>query len=159
MKHRIEDLKAMTLAGKKATMSFAQNRTGELWQSFMPLRSGIPGASSELYSAEVFPGTDFFRNFDLGRSFEKWAAVRVENTEFIPAEFNMLEVPGGLYAVFPYKGRPSEAAPVFQYIHTSWLPASGYILDDRPHFALMDERYKGEDADSEEEFWVPVRRK
>ena len=149
----------MTLAGKKLHMSFIQDKTGELWRSFMPLKSRIPNASHELYSAEVFPGMGFFRAPDPARDFEKWAAVRVDDPYDVPDEFETLDIPAGLYAVFPYKGKPSEAAPVFRYIHTQWLPASAYTLDDRPHFAVMDKRYKGEDPDSEEEFWVPIKKK
>jgi AraC family transcriptional regulator len=32
-------------------------------------------------------------------------------------------------------------------------------MDGRPYFALMGEKYKGEQPDSEEEFWVPVKPK
>jgi AraC family transcriptional regulator len=39
-----------------------------------------------------------------------------------------------------------------------WLPASGYELDDRPHFEILGERYKNNDPDSEEELWFPVRK-
>jgi AraC family transcriptional regulator len=38
------------------------------------------------------------------------------------------------------------------------LPASGYELDDRPHFEILGERYKNNDPDSEEELWFPVRK-
>ena len=65
----------------------------------------------------------------------------------------------GLYAVFQYKGKGSEAASAYQYILGSWMPNSDYILDNRPHFALMGEKYKNEDPDSEEELWFPIRRK
>jgi AraC family transcriptional regulator len=38
-----------------------------------------------------------------------------------------------------------------------WLPDSGFELDNRPHFAVMGEKYKRDDDASEEEIWIPVR--
>ena len=70
-----------------------------------------------------------------------------------------LTVPEGLYAVFPYKGKPSEAKGAFKYMYGEWLPNSEYEMDSRPYFALMSEMYKGEHPESEEEFWVPIKKK
>ena len=65
-------------------------------------------------------------------------------------------MPGGLYAVFFYKGSSSDTK-IFQYIFTNWLPDSGYTLDNRPHFEILGENYKNGDPGSEEEIWIPVK--
>jgi AraC family transcriptional regulator len=70
-----------------------------------------------------------------------------------------MTLPSGLCAVFPYKGPASAAAKTYQYIFTQWLPASAFSLGNRPHFAVMGEKYKGEDPNSEEEIWIPVMEK
>ncbi|MFZ1515671.1 MAG: GyrI-like domain-containing protein, partial [Saprospiraceae bacterium] len=67
-------------------------------------------------------------------------------------------IPGGLYAVFYYKGLSTDTA-IFEYIFNTWLPNSEYGLDDRPHFEILGERYKNNDADSEEEIWIPIKNK
>ncbi len=67
-------------------------------------------------------------------------------------------LPGGLYAVFFYKGLNTDLT-IFNYIFTKWLPASEYILDDRPHFEIMGAKYKNNDPGSEEEIWVPIKKK
>jgi len=36
---------------------------------------------------------------------------------------------------------------------------SEFMLDDRPHFALMGDRYKNDDPESEEEIWIPVKKR
>ena len=69
------------------------------------------------------------------------------------------ELPGGLYAVFEYKGKASEATDTFEYIFYDWLPKSKYDLDDRPHFEILGEKYKTDDPESEEEIWIPVKLK
>jgi AraC family transcriptional regulator len=160
MQPRIEILQEIKLVGKKARMSFTANKTKELWQSFMPRRSEIRNAvDAELYSVEVYKNTTFSKNFDPANEFEKWAAVKVPYFDTIPDGMNTLIIPQGQYAVFPYKGKPSEAQATYQYIHGVWLPNSEYDLDDRPHFALMGEKYRGEHPGSEEELWIPVKKR
>lgn len=155
---RIETLTDTKLIGKKLTMSFANDRTIELWQSFSPRRKEITNSvNSYLYSAAIYPTTSFFEQFNPNAEYEKWAAVEVSDYDSIPNEMEILTIPAGEYAVFHYKGKPSDAQETFQYIYGEWLPNSEYELDARPYFALMGDKYKGENPDSEEEFWVAVR--
>lgn len=156
---KIEILREKQLAGKRLQMSFTNNRTAELWRGFMPLRNAIHNTvGKDLYSIEVY-GADFFQNFDPTKEFEKWAAVEVSDTQNLPPEIELLTIPEGRYAVFFYKGRASEGEAIYRYIHSEWLPASGYELDNRPHFALMGAKYKNNDPESEEEIWIPIRAK
>jgi AraC family transcriptional regulator len=123
----------------------------------MPRRREIRNKTdSELYSIEVYEPF-FFNNFDPSREFEKWAAIEVSEYETVPADMETLTVPGGNYAVFLYKGPASKGAEAYQYIFGSWLPQSDFMLDNRPHFAIMGEKYKNEDPESEEEIWIPVK--
>lgn len=157
MEPRIENLAEKKLVGKKVTMSFSDNKTGELWQSFMPERRKIDNSIGiELYSLEIYP-PNYFNPFNPQTEFEKWAAVEVSDFDTIPPEMEPLSVPAGLYAVFLYKGPASAAPETYQYIFGTWIPSSAYTLDDRPHFAVMGEKYKNEDPDSEEELWIPIR--
>jgi AraC family transcriptional regulator len=70
---------------------------------------------------------------------------------------SILNISEGLYAIFDYKGPANAALPFFRYIFETWLPASDYAIDNRPHFAMMGEKYRGNHPDSEEEIWVPVK--
>lgn len=159
MEPRIESINEKNFAGNRLTMSFAENRTRELWQSFMPRRRETSNAvGSELYSIEVYP-PEFFQRFEPDALFEKWAAVEVSSFENLPRGLETLTVPAGLYAVFLHHGPASEAIITYTYIFQTWLPASEYELDARPHFAVMGERYNNEDPDSEEEIWIPVRKR
>jgi AraC family transcriptional regulator len=65
-------------------------------------------------------------------------------------------LPSGLYAVFDYKGSSNDQS-IFLYIFGSWLPNSGYNLDDRPHFEVLGNKYKNNDPTSEEEIWIPIK--
>lgn len=141
------------------TMSFAENKTSELWKSFMPAKKKIKNnIGIELYSIEVYKLL-FFDDFDPNEKFEKWAAVEVENYKSVPDEMETLVSPEGLYAVFIYKGPASEGGETYKYIFQTWLPNSKYKLDNRPHYAVMGDKYKHEDTNSEEELWIPVKKK
>jgi AraC family transcriptional regulator len=156
---KIEKLQKMQLVGKHITMSLSNNRTAELWGAFMPVRDSVlRRANGNYYSVEVYP-KGYFEHFNPNTEFEKWAAVKVEEVTDLPEAMESLTVPEGLYAVFPFKGTPANVPQFMQQIFGVWLPHSKYQLDNRPHFALMGEKYKNNDPESEEDFWVPVRLK
>ena len=156
----IRTLEKTRIVGKMARMSLNRNTTAQLWGEFMPLRSTIEDRlDASFWSVEVYPGPDFFKSFDPAREFEKWAAVPVGSPAFIPEDLETLLIPGGLYAVFAYKGKESEVSQMYGYIYGAWVPESGYDLDQRPHFAVMGAKYKREHPDSEEELWIPIREK
>ncbi len=41
----------------------------------------------------------------------------------------------------------------------SCLPNSEYELENRPHFEVLGEKYKNNDPNSEEEIWIPIKKK
>ena len=159
MKPRIEILPEKKFIGKKVRMSFLNNKSYDLWKSFMPYRKQITNnIGPELYSIEVYePG--YFNNFDQGREFEKWAAIEVTSPCLVPEGLETFATFGGLYAVFLHHGAASDGPKTYRYIFEIWLPDSVYFIDDRPHFAIMGEKYKGDSPDSEEELWIPVRKR
>lgn len=145
--------------GKRMRMSFSDNKTGELWRSFMPGRNEIQNyVGTDLYSVQIYDHL-FFSNFNPVKQFEKWAAVEVSDFESVPEGMEFFILYGGFYAVFSYHGTAALAEETFRYILETWLPGSAFILDDRPHFEILGEKYKNNSPDSEEEIWIPVRPK
>lgn len=155
----IVQLSERKLVGKRLRMSLANDKTGELWRSFMMNRKSITNAIGvNLYSMQSFePG--YFEKFSPLNEFEKWALVEVPDFECVPDDMEAKVLPAGQYAVFHYKGSSAKGAQIFQYIFGKWLPGSAYMLDNRPHFELLGEKYKNNSADSEEEIWIPVKAK
>ena len=84
--------------------------------------------------------------------------MEVGDFHLLPDGMDTLIIPDGQYAVFDYKGLSTNPA-IFQYIFSKWLPQSGYLLNDRPHFEVLGHRYKNNDPNSEEEIWIPVVKK
>ena len=53
---------------------------------------------------------------------------------------NVMDIPGGTYAIAPFEGTASDILPVWMRVFASWLPGSGYQPDDRPCYEL----YRGD---------------
>jgi len=158
MTPRIEKTNEKKLVGKRLTMSFSNYKIGELWRSFTPRRKEIiNNMNSDLISMVVYKPTHF-ANFKPTNEFERWATVEVADFDKIPNEMEPFVLPSGLYAVFDYKGLSTDNS-IFQYILGTWLPSSDYVLDDRPHFEVLGEKYKNNDPNSEEEIWIPIKTK
>lgn len=156
MTPRIEYLKEKKLIGKRLTMSLANNKTGELWKRFMPRRKDITNnLTNDLISLAVYKSTHF-ADFKPTNEFERWATVEVANFDNVPNEMETFVLPSGLYAVFDYKGLNTDNS-IFQYILGTWLPNSEYVLDNRPHFEVLGDKYKNNDPNSEEEIWIPIK--
>ena len=156
MKPRFETISEKKLVGLRLTMSFANYRTGELWKSFMPRRKEIAhNLTGDLISMALYKSAHF-AEFNAENEFERWATVEVSDFDNVPPEMETFVLPGGLYAVFDYKGLNTDSS-IFRYMLGTWLPDSGYVLDDRPHFEVLGKRYKNNDPASEEEVWIPVK--
>jgi AraC family transcriptional regulator len=154
----INILAQKVLIGKKLEMSYSNNRTIELWRSFMPRKKEIRNqVGSELYSMQIYTSVFDFQNFNQNDTFTKWAAIEVTDFEHIPKEMESYTLKGGLYAVFTYKGSSIDFQRTFQSIFDVWLPNSDYLIDNREHFELLGEKYKNESPDSEEEIWIPIK--
>ncbi len=160
MPPQIKTLQPKKLIGKKLKMSMVNNQTGILWQSFMPRRKEIKNnVNSDLLSMQIYEQDHDFQRFNPNKTFDKWATVEVGDFENVPDGMETFILEGGLYAVFQYKGDPRNGAVFFQNIFQNWLPNSGYMLDKRPHFEVLGEKYKNNDPDSEEEVWIPIKTK
>ncbi len=158
MKPRIEKLTAKKLIGHAVKMSLSNNRTGQLWGQFGPRIKEIQHKiSADKISMQIYPPL-YYQQFSSDTEFEKWATVEVSNFEHVPDGMKPFILKEGWYAVFDYKGSSSDHS-IFQYIFSKWLPNSNYLLDDRPQFEVLGSKYKNNDPDSEEEIWIPIKKK
>ena len=158
MTPRIETLSKTELVGINLQMSLLNNITGELWQSFIiKLKELKIETNQDKYSIQLY-SPDHFKQFNPNNEFTKWAAVQSNELDTTNIALESFILEGGTYAVFDYRGSSSDPS-IFQYIYTDWLPKSEYLLDDRPHFEILGEKYKNNDPQSEEEIWIPIKAK
>jgi AraC family transcriptional regulator len=153
---QITTLPEKKLVGMKLSMSLVNNKTAELWKNFMPFRKDISNkVSADLISMQIYDSS-YFVNFNPNNVFEKWATVEVANFDEVPENMESFVLPSGLYAVFHHIGSSNDNS-IFQHIFGTWLPNSNFLLDQRPHFEILGEKYKNNDPNSEEEIWIPIR--
>lgn len=158
MNHRIEIIEPKKLIGMRMQLSLAQYTVGDLWRKFMPRRNELSNSINlNVISMAIYP-PNYFSSSNEQALFERWASIEVSSFENVPTEMETYTLPGGQYAVFTYKGLNTNRS-VFQEIYSTWLPQSGYELDDRPHFEILGEAYRNNDPNSEEEIWIPVKSK
>ncbi len=85
--------------------------------------------------------------------------MEVEDFTAMPEALEKFLLPGGIYAVFNYKGSSNDPT-IFEYIFGDWLPhSSEYVLDDRPHFEILGDKYRNNDPNSEELIYIPIQPK
>lgn len=146
------------LIGMQIEMSLAENKTFQLFSTFMPRKKTIPNTkNNDVFDLQVYP-TDYYQKFSPTNYFTKWVLVEVSDFDSIPEGMESFTLEAGDYAVF--KGKISgDPNGMFTYIYTEWLPKSDYVLDDRPHFDILDEKHQRRDPDAEQEIWIPIKQK
>jgi len=159
MKFRIETIDDKLMIGRHEKMSFADNKTMELWQGFMKSRKDITGRiDNRYYSMQIFNSKFDYSRFNPATTFAKWAVVEVKDFSTIPEGMDAYTLRGGTYAVFEHVGPAITFGISLQYIFEQWLPNSEYEVDDRVHFEILPEDYNPTDENATEEIWIPVMR-
>lgn len=114
---RIEFAEELKLLGQKVRMSFAKNKTQDLFKGFMPRKKEIKNkVGSAVYSVEIYDDLPFFESFDPSTEFEKWAAVEVSDYFNVPSKMHLLVIRSGEYTVYNYKGNGSDISKIYEYI-------------------------------------------
>ena len=159
MEFKIIEIQPKKLIGKSLSMSFLNNTTGVLWRSFAPHIKEIKNRVGDDRISLQFYTDDFMTDPNI--SFIKWATVEVADFENTLQDLETLEIKGGLYAVFHYKGNVIQAPTYFKSIFSEWIPASEYQVDNsRPHFEILPiGRYDPMDENSEEDIYIPIKLK
>ena len=152
---KIIEFEGSLLCGKSTFMNLQTFSPASVWNQFMPRLSGITNRlNNDLISLRVFDGIPHFGP-TANPNFTYWGGVEVNG----PNEgLEHLEIPAGTYAMFHYKGLSSDST-IWKYIYGQWLPTSLWELDDRPHFERLGAEYKNGDPSSEEDIFIPIRRK
>lgn len=158
MEPRIETLPEKELVGLRLRMTLDNDKTRELWQKFMSFRDTIPNRTDrKYYSIQVLELGADLTNFTPTTPYEKWAAVEVSGSGNYPPIMGEFVLSGGKYAVFVHKGLPSDFPKTMKYILEEWLPSSGYKIDNREQFEVLEENYDPNNPEAEEEIWIPIK--
>ena len=160
-KPEILEIEPRKIIGKCVTTTLSFDDTAALWQDFMSRHKEIKNrVDSGFYSMQVYPFGFKVEEFTRETEFERWAAVEVTDFDTVPEGMQTKTIAGGLYAVFTHVGPVKEFVETSNFIYGTWLPQSGYKLDERAHFERLGEKYYGpEHPESEEDIWLPIQLK
>ena len=123
----------------------------------MPRRNEIRNTiGKDLFNIQINP-----ENFDFNpqTEFVKWAVVPVTDFDFLFLKECKINSRRRFVCSFNHVGDAVKARETFGYIFGVWLPNSEYELDNRPHFEILGEKYKNDSPDSEEEIWIPIKKR
>jgi AraC family transcriptional regulator len=90
----------------------------------------------------------------------RYDACVVVPKSFVPDRaVNVMDVPGGKYAIAGFAGTAHEITSVWDRVLSAWLPASGFEPDDRPCFEVYrgDPTIDGKKGTFRCELFLPVR--
>ncbi|MEZ4945949.1 MAG: GyrI-like domain-containing protein [Cyclobacteriaceae bacterium] len=158
MTPRIETITPKTLVGLQIRMNLANNKTSELWRTFLQRKEEIHHrTNTDRYSIQVFDSPQHMNTFTPLTEFDKWAAVEVNDATRMPQGMKSITIEAGQYAVFIHHGAAHTFQKTFDHIFGVWLPASGYQFDHRPQFEIMKADYNPFDDNAQEEVWIPIK--
>ena len=150
---RFEEGRPMLLAGLASRFDQAtMPGIPLLWQRFNAWEGSIAGAVGPVAYGTCYNGDDT-------GSFDYMAGVEVSGFDDLPVEFARLRVPANRYAVFRHSGHVSGTPQTFHAIWNSWLPGSGYEVDDAPMFERYGPEFDGRTGLGGFEIWFPVKAK
>ena len=153
MNFTIKKIADTVLIGLPLQMNLAQNKTPELWRSFMqscsknsytPLRP--------LVSLQIYQAAEDYKSSEA--IFTKWAGFFASNSFEVPAFLQSVAISAGAYAVFDYNGGPAGAQAFFNEVFTISLPQAACKVDFRPHFEILHDNYR---ENLQEEIWIPIQ--
>jgi 4-carboxymuconolactone decarboxylase len=147
---RFESTQTRRLSGHAVqNPDFSPEETSSLWRVFRTeLKQQNFPEEQPLYSVQLHD------QHHPGIILQRWAAA---SSELISAEMEEMEIVGGLYAVFLYRGGMAGFESFLRNAFGQVLPSLSLCTDDRPHFQLLGKGFNPFSEDSEEEVWIPVR--
>ena len=159
---RIESIAGYKMAGIRTLTTLTKLDPSITWKAFMPLVKQLHPfrADANLYAIQKYTAPKGSSSIDPELFFEFWAAVRLGQDSYeLPDKMEECTLDKGLYAVFIHKGPAHAIQRTMGAIINSWLPGSGYVMDERHHLQVMTPDYKGPmHPEAEEEVWIPVQK-
>lgn len=98
MTPRIETITPKTLVGLQIRMNLANNKTSELWRTFLQRKEEIHHrTNTDRYSIQVFDSPQHMNTFTPLTEFDKWAAVEVNDATRMPQGMKSITIEAGQY--------------------------------------------------------------
>jgi AraC family transcriptional regulator len=128
-----------------------------LWDRFNARQGEIQGARQGVSLGLCLCEDDPSESENTGElSYLAGCLLETEPTEPLPEGMRAISIAPGQYARFTHQGELDKLQHTMSYIHLTWLPRSGYQLDQRPEIEWYDSRFKPDQADSAFDIYIPL---
>lgn len=159
MEFNIVETDDLKIIGVKSVANYntIHQVTPVLAKQLMPRLKEIENRTDNfVFSLQDYVSFDY-KNFNPNQSFEKWIGVEVADLDNVPKDLEILTIHSGKYVVIDFEGSIEEFLGLWKNIHETWLPNSGFELDDRPHFEKLPPSYNPMQKVNKEQIWIPVK--
>ena len=152
---RYETRKAMTVAGLQGRYT-AQTRDQipQQWMKFGPHLGKVPGQLGQDSYGVAFNGAAAGDQCE----FDYLCGVEVSDGAKLPAEFRMIAIPAGPYAVFTHDESVATIDQKLELICTKWLPNSGRTAAKSPWFERYTPAFNTQTLSGGIELWIPLEK-
>lgn len=156
MEPKIVDLDRLILVGLPIYGNPSEGGFGQAWHRFFPLSERIPHRvnPSVMYGVEFY-GPEFAQEHNW-TYFPSTAVGELDISE-IPDHLFAAVLPASRYVVFTAKGGLEALPGAFRYAYDTWLPASEYEAAGMLDFERYDDRFHGNEPESEVDVYIPIR--
>lgn len=145
---------AFMVVGMKVETKMSENKIPDLWQRFLPRINEIKYRTN---TYETYGISEYSENY-VDEMSTYWAGVPVYQIDEIPAGMEVKTVPASQYVVVTHKGKLDSMGNAFDYIYTTWLNKSGYVLAESDGFELYGGKFQGLDnEESETDIYIAVK--
>lgn len=150
---RIEEIKPFVCVGLVAHSQDMQEIMA-IWGKFFSIMDNLPESADDCIYGIHYPGEKY--DPEMGEGYLYMVGIIPKDAENLPEGFEVYNYPGGIHAVFEYKGAIEKIGDTYQYIYGEWLTSSDYKTEGSLVFEKYDERFKHGSEESITEIWLPI---
>ncbi|MGF6812447.1 AraC family transcriptional regulator [Paraburkholderia sp. Clong3] len=148
---RFEDARAFLVAGLSERYTCESSKAiPSQWQRFGAWYGRVPGQVGKV-AYGVGYNADELGNFDY------MCGVEVSDFSALPPELSRVRIAAQRYAVFAHREHISGIRRTMNTIWNQWLPASGHVPADAPHFERYGEQFDPVTGMGGVEVWLPLK--
>ncbi len=136
---------------------YGTNTNGEipnLWSTFLKHMNEIEHIKNPRVTFGICDHVD---DYDPELSeFSYISCVEIEDYAKIPENMIAKKIHKQKYVVFTHRGSTENLEETYKYIYGNYFFKSEYELANAPDFEVYDERYNGNDCNSEMDIFIPI---
>jgi AraC family transcriptional regulator len=147
---RMEKGRVLLIAGMGARYS-CESSAGipAQWQKFVPHLGSVSGQVGRTAYGVMC-------NFDDDGNFDYTCGVEVADFSRVSPDWSRVRIPAQEYAVFTHRDHISAIRSTWATMWNKWLPESGWVVADAPHYELYGEHFDSVTGRGLVEIWLPL---